>query len=181
MTERPDRRKQKRIALAIASGLFVAWTFFGQWYTTASIPTRIDSNTHGFTVRAYRVRSPIRVLTEMLDFMPHGGKKTKIGFDHGYRVYLCKGRRRIERTPRNTPAAPASVRADGAYYAFFPYGEEPELEVIRADGGRSLRFDLPELGCIRWVADDTLRIVTRAPADEAEVLAELTLPTEFLR
>jgi len=168
------------LVLGLALALGVAWLFFWHLHTASAKPVVIGGNTHGYTVQNFRVRSPLRVLSDALHFMPHGSSD-HFGADHGRRAYLFKDGRRIERLHFAPPPAPASVREDGAFYAFFPRTDPPSVEVVRVGDGERLAFEVPAWNDLHWASDDRVVVRQRQNDGSFEVLAELELPADFVR
>ncbi len=160
--------------------LVLGWGFLGQCHSPASTPVRIDSNDQGYTTRNFHVRSPLRVLSDALDFMPHG-RSLAVGRDRGYAAYLCKDGARIERLHGTLPDSYASLRADGAFYAFSPPAQQPTLTVVRVDDGERWTCPLPAWGYLGWAAADRIQLRQKGSGGVAQVVAELPLPADFVR
>jgi hypothetical protein len=172
------RRGQRVLVLSVLlPAALLAWGFLGRLHVRSSSPVRIGSNSHGYTVANFRVISPFRALTEAFDFMPHS-RPWAFGAEYGTRSHLCLDGERIERL-RRTPAA-ASIRGDGALYAFLPDTEEPEVVVVRVADGRRRTFELPDWGLLRWDGDARVVVWRRDESGEQATVATVEVPPDLL-
>jgi len=175
-----SRRRRVLIALLVGVSLTLVWGCFGTWSTSASLPILIDSNDHGYTVRTFRLRSPLRVFSDSLNFMPHSAPGPELGTDQGYATYLLKDGKRIVQVRRQLPSAPATLRGDGAFYAYYPPGPDPELVVVRVSDGKRLSFELEEWGYLRWAMDDQVVVWRKGPSGGSEAIVSFDLPEDFV-
>ena len=178
--ERPGSRRRVLPVLAVALIAGIAWLFLWRVHTEASRPVAIGGNLHGYTVQNFRVRSPLRVVSDTLDFMPHGAADD-FGPDWGHRAYLFRDGRRIERLHFAPPPASAAVRDDGAFYAIFPRTNPPSVEVVRVRDGERLAFEVPAWHGLHWASDERVVVRQRQSDGSFDVFAELELPPGFLR
>jgi len=173
------RRRRALVVVSTLLAVGLAWLLFWRLHTAVAGPVAIGGNLHGYTVQNFRVRSPLRVISEMVRFMPHGSVDDW-GRDWGHRAFLFRDGRRIERLHFAPPPAPASVRDDGAFYAFFPRSIQPSVIVVRVRDGERLAFEVPAWEALAWASDERVVVRHRKSDGSFDVLAELELPAEFL-
>jgi hypothetical protein len=148
-----------------------------QVYTRASFDLPVGA---GYSVRAYHVRSPLRIAGETTREMgPHPSRAEPPGTDHGYETWLVQAERRVVRVSPNVPR-PAAVREDGRFYAYLAEDARPLLRVVRVRDGRTREYEVPRWAYVFWEEAGLVRLVERDPRGAITFLHEVRLEAAFL-
>lgn len=138
----PGPRKRTRFCKKVAIGIlflaFLACALEAFWdvHTSAGFKTSVSEN---YYIQTFFVRSPLRLLSEFANFMPHSSVE-HWGREYGYKDFLCQGNRRVVEISRRAHRA-AAVLPDESHYAYLSPRSPRVLMVIRVRDGQRLLVD----------------------------------------
>ena len=129
-------------------------------------------------MRAYAVRTPLRIAGENARDMGHGSGSPG-GTHYGYETWLVQGERRVVRV-RDDVGHPAAARDDGRFYAYLAATDRPLLRVVRVGDGRTAEYEVPRWAPVFWEGTDVVRLVERDRGVTITFLHEVRLEPAFL-